>query len=225
MEKIIEDRTQIIEVFENKIELCMYEYYNRFLSENDTDDKAIIEKLIYNSTDNQFTGCLMYICKHVFTDRRLLKDSNNKYSNLSEYNNNSTVYTNHNAYNLEIMDKLCDYYIYLCSLYNKTVSLYGYCMLTGINVTTIDRWKEPTCEMSQIYKKLRDGRQNSLTNLLSSGKVNPVGIIAILNHQYQWNESAAPDVGYRKKALPANELPTIELLSDNSQHNVQNETP
>ena len=94
-------------------------------------------------------------------------------------------------------------------------------MLIGMSSTTIDSWKQPTSDMCEIYKKLRDGRQNSLTNLLSSGKVNPVGIIAILNHQYQWNESAAPDVGYRKKALPANELPTIDLIESQGSDNAQ----
>lgn len=218
MEKIKDNSDNLIEVYENNIEFYLFEFFGNFIESDNTDD---IKKYIVNCTQNQFNGALMYVCKKVFKNRSELKD-NNIYSNgiRNNYTNN-LIMTNYNKYNADILDKLCDYYIYLCTIYNKTVSINGYCKLIGIDNGTITLWSEPTCDTFRIYKKLIDERENCLTNQLSSGKVNPVGIIAILNHKHGWNQSASPDVGYRKKALPANELPTIEQLSDNSSHVAQ----
>lgn len=220
MEKVKDNSENIVDIFENQIEYYLFEFFGNFIESDNSDD---IKKYIVNCTQNQFNGALMYICRKVFHDRTKLKDNNIYKSPLSDYYNNSQITTNYNKYNSDILDKLCDYYIYLCTVYNKTVSINGYCKLLGIPNDTITSWGEPTCESYRIFKKLVDERENSLTNLLSSGKVNPVGIIAILNHKHGWNTSATPDVGYKKKALPANELPTIELLSDNSQHNAQSQ--
>ena len=42
-------------------------------------------------------------------------------------------------------------------------------------------------EHYDLFKKLSEGRESSLSAMLTSGRKNPVGIIAILNHFYGWS--------------------------------------
>ena len=72
----------------------------------------------------------------------------------------------------------------------------------------------------KIYKKLVDVRLESLSGKLATGKQNPVGVIAILNHFYGWNSPYAPDANRHRTALSAAELPrlnevkTVEIAQD-----------
>lgn len=43
-----------------------------------------------------------------------------------------------------------------------------------------------------IYQKLHKGREESLQDMLTTGKRNPVGILSILNHFYNWSTVYAP---------------------------------
>ena len=68
-------------------------------------------------------------------------------------------------------------------------------------------------ELSQngmdIYKKLMNSREESLSNKLADGKQNPVGVIAILNKHYGWNMPGVTRETSRTQALPASELPKL----------------
>ena len=224
MERINTGSENDMEIYENKIDLYLHDFFSRFVSPDSTAEE--IEKYIFNATQSQFIAGLMYIQKHVFNDRSILKDEKNEVSKLTIVNkSDKPIYTNYNRYSYEKLNVICEYLIYISNIYNKTVSINSFCKLTGIHTETVRLWNNPTCACFDIYKRLVDENEKSLANILQSGKVNPVGILAILNHKYNWNSSALPDIGYHKKALSANELPTIELLSDNSKQNAQNEKP
>lgn len=74
----------------------------------------------------------------------------------------------------------------------------------------------------EIHKKLVEYRQETLSSMLTSGKRNPVGVLAILNHYYSWNmphvtkEVVAKNLVSREQvqALPTQEtapaLPKID---------------
>ena len=81
MEKVAAEQP-IIEVFENDIDL----YLRQFQEEQEIEDMRTVPQSVWNA-------CLMYIQRHVFTDRSLLKQSNNI------YNNNSIMDSNYNMYN------------------------------------------------------------------------------------------------------------------------------
>ena len=184
------------EVFKNDIELYLKIFCeeNGFLSPHDM-------------TQSNWNAALMFIKSHVFKDKSVMKVKgryknykNNDYDNYISCLNKS----NCNAYDIEKVDCICDIYIYLCLMYDKEVSLIGFYNLTGIHIDTLIDWGKNINKLSQtgceIYKKLTSFREESLSNKLSTGKNNPVGILAILNRHYQWNlpgvskEKAAPQL-------------------------------
>jgi hypothetical protein len=172
MEKVTADQP-MIEVFENDIDL----YLRQFQEEQEIEDMRTVPQSVWNA-------CLMYIQRHVFTDRNLLKQSNNI------YNNNSIMDSNYNMYNYDILYNILEYYIYLCNMYNKEVSSMGYSKLVGISNEIISMWGNDNNKLSsksfEIYKRLNQEREESLSNKLADGRQNPVGVIAMLNRHYGW---------------------------------------
>ena len=195
MEKV-QEQAQTIEVFENDIQM----YLTMFCEENGIEDMKKESQSVWN-------GALRYIRRHVFNNKDLLKQSNNI------YNSNSIMDSNYNMYNYDVLYSILEYYIYLCNMYNKEVSSMGYSKLVGISNEIISMWGNDNNKLSsgsfEIYKKLNQEREESLSNKLADGKQNPVGVIAILNRQYGWASPYTSDSNRQKTALTAAELPKL----------------
>lgn len=189
-------QTEQIEVFENDIAV----YLKMFCEEKDIEDMKKESQAVWNAA-------LMYIHKHVFNDSSVLKSNNNI------INNNSIMNSNYNAYNYDIVNGVCDYYIYMCMLYDKEVSAIGFSLLTGIDRYTIATWRDEGTKLSSkssdIGKKISDFREESLSNKLATATRNPVGILAILNRHYAWNLPGVSKEQTSKRALSAAELPKL----------------
>jgi len=194
-----------IDVFENEID----ENIKYFCEENNIQDICSISQSVFN-------GMLIYIYRKCFKGTNKLKN-NNIYTNVGVKNNSST---NCNSYNITLINKLCDYYIFICRLYDKEISLTGFSYLTGIDKDTFYDWRDGerkrlSFEHAEIYKKLNQGREESLSDKLATGNKNPVGILAILNHHYNW-----AGVGNMEERKPqtvrlSDVQKTASLLSDN----------
>lgn len=197
---------QVIEVFENDIEV----YLTMFCEEQGIEDMKKESQSVWNAA-------LMYIKRHVFNNPSVLKTSkpltgynnnnyNNQYSNLN--------YSNCNSYNIDIVNSVCDYYIYLCMMYDKEVSVIGFCNLTGISQDCIYAWANNTRELStsgnEVYKKLNQYREESLSNKLATGNKNPVGVLAILNRHYAWNLPGVSREQSGNRSLADVELPKLQ---------------
>lgn len=199
----VENTENTIDVYENDIDL----YIKLFCEENNIDDINSISQSVFNAM-------LRYIYKHCFKGTDKLKSKR-------LYNTSDRIKSNYNAYDIDICDGICDHYIYLCQLYDKEISLVGFSNLTGIDNETVLVWgsgdrKTLSPKSIGIYQKLVSGRENSLSDKLSSGKGNPVGVLAILNHFYNW-----AGVGNMEERKPtATTLADVRkqaaLLSDNS---------
>lgn len=202
-----------IDIFENDIQV----YISQFCSEyNITDINSISQSV--------FKAMLKYIYKYVFKDTDKLK------SKERHIIANSYIKTNYNSYDMDIVNSLCDYYIYLCQLYDKEVTIAGFCALSGIKFETIHAWrdergKNASAKSSEIHKKLTIERERSLSDKLVSGKGNPVGVLGVLNHYYNW-----AGVGkMEEKKIDAVSLQDVRkraaLLSDNSAQVVADSEP
>ena len=195
----------ILEVFENDIDI----YLNLFKEEQGIEDLRAVPQSVWNA-------CLMYIQRHVFNNKDLLKQNNNI------YNSNSIMDSNYNMYNYELLYNILEYYIYLCNMYNKEISSMGYSKLIGISNEIISMWgndnnkNKLSSKGFEIYKKLNQEREESLSNKLADGKQNPVGVIAMLNRHYGWSSPYTSDANRNKASLTAAELPK---LSDNTAQN------
>lgn len=184
-----------IDVFENDIDL----YLHMFQEEQNIEDLRTVPQSVWNA-------CLMYIQRRVFSDKSILKSSN-------IHNSNSIMDSNYNMYNYDLVYNILEYYLYLCSLYNKEVSIIGFSKLTGIDDETINIWGNDNNKLSSkafgIYKKIITSREESLSNKLADGKQNPVGVIAMLNRHYGWASPYTSDSNKNRQSLTAAELPKL----------------
>ena len=205
MEVVTDANENILEVFENDIEY----YLQEFCDKQNIDDLRQVPQSVWN-------GALRYVYKHVFkNNRELLKQSNNTVVD------NNIIPSNYNAYNYDTVNDIVDYYIYLCQVYNKEISIIGFSNLIGIDTDTINDWGNNSTRLSTtscvIYKKLVQGREESLSNKLADGKQNPVGVIAILNRQFGWASPYTSDARKQQGALSASELPKLGGTAANPQ--------
>jgi hypothetical protein len=191
----IEHAESTIEVFENDIDL----YLHQFQDEQEIEDLRTVPQSVWNA-------CLMYIQRHVFNNKAILKAPN-------IYNSNSIMDSNYNMYNYDLVNDILDYYIYICNLYNKEISIIGFSKLTNIDDETINIWGNDNNKLSSksfgIYKKICQMREESLSNKLVDGKQNPVGTIAVLNRQFGWASPYVSDANRNKSSLTAAELPKL----------------
>lgn len=192
----VENTENTIEIFENDIDL----YLHQFQEEQEIEDLRTVPQSVWNA-------CLMYIQKRAFSNRDLLKQSNNI------YNPDSIMDSNYNMYNYDLLYNILEYYVYLCNMYNKEISSMGYSKLVGISNEIISMWGNDNNKLSsrsfEIYKKLNQEREESLSNRLVDGKQNPVGTIAVLNRQFGWASPYTSDANRQKGALTAAELPRL----------------
>lgn len=151
-----------------------------FIQERNIDD-------LRNVSQNEFTGLLKYIQFNYIRPTKCLY----KYS--QGVSNNKQVTCLYNDY---IVSSICDYYMYLCSIYNKTVNIYGFYALTGITFDTIESWAKMESQRPQAFdtvKRLRKEYESTLENGAQSGR-NPVGFIATLNHRFGWSSENKPSL-------------------------------
>lgn len=200
-----------IEVFENEIDQVLA----LFCEEQGIDDLRSIPQTVWNAA-------LMYVRKVVFPVPDRLKRhrplpgyNNNNYDSSTGYNNLNN--TDCNAYDIDTVNSVCDYYIYLCNVYNKGVTISGFCYLTGISQYTVYEWgnnnrglSQPSCE---IYKKLSKAYEDSAESKLWANK-NPVAVMAILNKRFGWNLPGVSKEQSSRQALTADKLPTLGAIEE-----------
>lgn len=124
---------------------------------------------------SKWNAALIYIYKAVFkNDRERLRDPKNK-----------------DNYNDKLINDICDIYIELCYEYDKEVSINGFCFLTGINTDTVYTWGHGEYRLgsscSDVYKKLVKNNEESLSDKLISGGLNPMKVLPALNRRHNWN--------------------------------------
>ncbi len=190
-EQRVRDEPQTIEVYRNKIDL----YLKMFCEEQGIESMKKEPQSIWNAA-------LMFIRQNVFnTGLPERMRCGNRYDDI------------------DMLLAVCEHYIYLCYLYDKEVSCRGFCKLTGINEDTIFSWKNKeyrgltTTKYSEIYKRLHEEREESLTSKLVTANKNPVGILATLNHWYNWNLQSLPQAEERR-VLTAAELPRLDVKQE-----------
>lgn len=162
-------------------------------------DKYNIESFT-GITQSQWSAALTYVGYHAFRNKVTVK-----------YNCNSVLdYTNS-----ELIYNVCLYYIYLCQLYNKCVSILNFSQLTTIMTTTLQSWKDEKSDIYKlsIYKILFEMRETTLSDkLISNDYKSPVGIIAVLNHERNWNMTGSVIINN-------NQISSADLQSISSRYN------
>ena len=217
IEKIsyIDDNDNNIDIFTSDIHRCIDEFCEIYKIDN-----------INNISQSVFKSMLTYVNKKVFKGTDKLK-SKEKYITTSK-----GTRSNYNAYDIDAVNDLLDVFIDLCNLYDKEASIAAFVCLSGIDYDTFYDWrdmqgKNATRKSFEIWKKLNRSREESLSDKLISGKGNPVGVLGVLNHYYNWagvgkmeerkTEAATlQDVRSRALKLSDNNATDVEQITDNS---------
>lgn len=193
-----------VEVFDNKI----HEALSMFCEEQGIKD-------IRKESQSVWNAALMYIKRYVFSTPDVLKRNKPLEGYSNQYNNLNN--TNCNSYDIDLVNSVCDYYIYICNLYDKGVTITGFCKLTGISETVIYEWghddRKLSHSSSEIYKKLSREYENSAESKLWGNK-NPVAVMAILNKRFGWNLPGVSKEQSSRQALTADKLPDLGAIEE-----------
>lgn len=152
-------------------------------------------------TQMQFHAVLFYVFQHAFC-----KQDPKKYyrKSILDYSNSELLYN------------LCIYYIYYLAIpNNKVISVYQYSAFVGIEWSVIYNWKDNKSDIfkQRIYKMLYELRQQTISDkLLSDNYKSPVALIAVLNHEYNWNQ-------YGSMIVNQNQISSADLNSISSRYN------
>ena len=198
-----------IEIFESNFDLVADEFCKKLGLENLT-----------QATQSQWNAYLIQC------NRDIISNIDIKSHNIRTTPNYPNLSSNDNAYNVYIINNIIDrYYIPLCMLYSKEISLMGVSFLFNINYATLMTWKDEKVGSLRfdIYKKIVMAREESLSNKLSTGKQNPVGIMAILNHHYAWNMPGVRTENTSKQALTTQDLPMLNCTENTNNSDTGNE--
>lgn len=197
MEKVI-DEPVTIEYYENEIDA----FLDIFKEQQGIEDLRTCSQSVWNAA-------LMFIQRHVFNNKSMLKEQNNIYID------NTLMNTNCNSYNYDLLNDIVDYYIYITALYDKECSIYGFSKLVNIAYQLIQEWghnynnsNRLSSKSCDIYKKLTDAREQSLIAKLVSMK-HPTAMAIILNKDYGYNLPGVSKETANRSSLSAAELPKL----------------
>lgn len=185
-------------IFDNEIEQALFEYCDKYGIED-----------MSKETQSRWNGALRFIYTRVFKgNKQALKSRDNIAVD------GNKIPSNYNAYNYELVNNIADYYIYLCLVNSKEISIIGFSLLTGIDYQLMYMWGDNNNKLSSlsftIYQKLITMREESLSSKLADGSIkNPVGVIAILNRRYGWASPYTSDSNRQAKPLTSEQLPQL----------------
>lgn len=124
--------TENINIYDDDIDFYLQEYCNRYGFDE------------YKLTYRQWSGALRYIYNNTFKkDNSMLFDSD----------------ISNKQYNLDVINKLVDRYLYICDIHNQEISILGFEKLSGISDTIIYQWNNDTYRTYDYY--LLDGTKIS----------------------------------------------------------------
>ena len=185
---IIDD--SYVQVYDNEIEECI----RAICEEEGIEDLKKERQRIWKYV-------LIKVGQRLFPkEARVLKQKSNIY-------NNGPCSSTLDAYNYNLINSLCDYYIELSNRYNKLISLEAFSYLTNIDLMVLDKWKEynsndPRCV---IFQKIRNNREECLKDdCFDNGNV--TGTISVGNTEYNWNMPGVRTVGSSSNQLSLSDL-------------------
>lgn len=161
------------------------------------------------------------VCRRVgeilFPDNSVLRD-HKLYAN----NNKAVGLSNNNRFDYELLDKICDEYIYWSDIYNKLCSTIAFSYWVNLGTGTMDVWREsePSSVSFQIWKKVQGNRKDCIKDKAYDSN-SPVGSMFVGNNEFGMNQPGVGDEATQRIAQKAEDLPRLDLksgfeLTDNS---------
>lgn len=184
------DKSELKETTENGMEVYLSEVHaclGQYMENRGIED---MEK----ESQNKWSAAMRYVGQHVFKGTQKLKEKP------TIVHEGFPGLANNNAYDLDKVNALVDYYINLCYEYDKEVSMNGFSFISCIPLDVLNVWSGVYTDGYQknirktgekganIIRKVRANNEESLSGMLiSGGKRSPVGILGALNRKHGWN--------------------------------------
>lgn len=104
-----------------------FEYWKNRIDETISNYEIDNNVSVHEIKKVQWNAVLIYIYNHVF--KKAADPHNNSRKSIIKYSD------------IQFLNSLCDYYIYICLSNNKDVSVNGFSYMTGIPLSTLGKWK------------------------------------------------------------------------------------
>jgi len=171
-------------------------------------DQACIEFHIddlLKAGQRQWKAVMQYVGMHLFPDTSVLKDK------ILTPMNNTAIPSNCNRYDREVLNRLCDYYIYISNSYSKLVSTVAFSYFCNIPTNTMDIWasEESSSLAFKIWQKLRQNRKDCILDRAYDSN-SPVGTMFVGNNEFGMNQPGIGDNATQRRAVTAQELPRLD---------------
>lgn len=176
------DNTLDLEVVEDSSGLDMAEIENKVYSVlDDFKNRYDIEDMT-KEPQTTWTAFATYAGKHIFKGTKILKQSKLVPST------SAASLSNNNAYDIDKIVQVLNFYVYLCNLYRKTFTLWAAAEFMGVNA---DFLKDHEEKLTLSGFHIREKSEQSLVDGITDGKKNPTGTIAYLNARFGYAKSVA----------------------------------
>lgn len=151
---------------------------------------------LVSECQNRWNAALLYVHRKLFKGTDILKQDPVYIEDNGSYVYRTSIINN---YDLEKLNKLVDVYINICNEFDKEISVMGFYKLSGVDWDYINSFGNNDNSFgvngdnltknigAQIWKKLYNENEESLSSKLVSGKGNPVGLLGVLNRKHGWN--------------------------------------
>lgn len=195
-------------------------------------------KDLRTAPESNFNYCLRYVGKRFFKDTDYFRGDD-----INNININNAFNTNKISNMLDIYYELCERfakipsllgfcllvgvdYVYITERYIKNNIVMGNDNNNNINNNIYNNsfnnsglCNAPSPSWVEINKNIVTHREQALRSKLSDGKQNPVGIIALMNNEYNFNGDK-PQSEQDRKCLSVNDLKSL-LSVTSGQHRIQ----
>lgn len=229
METIKDGNGEKITVYADRIDEEIHAFYARFAGEKVASDPAAFEKFITDSPQTRWTACMMHCARTVFHDRKALKDSTPKFK--TDKPHGFKLYSKNTEYDVDIINNIADIYINYCTLYDKAINVNGFTKLLGMSDDRFYKWlngddngDEVTRKRKLLAQKIIAENEKSLSEILTTGKRNPVAVLGVLNHYHGWNMPHVSREIAQKPARSVEELPSFGNMHNALPDSRQGET-
>ena len=196
-------------------EQAIQEYCSSITTETVTNSGKVIQLPLnlVNATQSQYHGLMQYIYNKYIKGKYILTVSK------EDRHNGIYALKSSNAYNIDKLNTLLDWYINTCNRYDKAITEVGYTLLTGINYNAFMEWRKNSNTSDRVSylryelaQKLHSMEEESLQSINITGKRNAVGIIEMLNYKHGHSARiAAAETEAKVNAMPASALPVLAI--------------
>lgn len=173
-------------------------YYNNIINDKILEFNDMYSEYInINANQSHFYYLLNYLHDNIFS---LLSNTD-----IDKIINNNIL-----------INGLCDIYINICFLYSREITIQGFSMLYGISLDNnsyniySQRAKRINPNLSVVKKRIMDCKELSLRSKLYDSK-NPVAHIALINHDFNYNEKRSLVQRDHDITLTVRDLPKLAI--------------